>query len=94
MLCVGSGKGDRTRIGGCRAQVMFDSQKLVVFGGTLSSARCSGFDLPATNGDRQIGDGGIFGFTGAVADDIGIAVITGGKGLQQASRSVSRSDSV
>jgi hypothetical protein len=51
------------------AQFSFDPQKLVVLGHAVGTSGSAGFDLSGVQGHCQIGDGGIFGFAGAVRGD-------------------------
>ena len=55
------------------AEFFFDTQKLVVLGDAVGAGGCAGLDLAGVRGDGDIGDGGVLGFAGAVADDGGVA---------------------
>lgn len=56
------------------AKFFFDAEKLVVLCHTVSSGSRTGLDLASVDGNGQVSDGGIFGFTGSVGDHAGIAV--------------------
>ena len=45
----------------CVAQLLLDAQELVVFRGAVGARERAGLDLPAIGGDREVGDGGVFG---------------------------------
>src|SRR3954452_24336801 len=47
-------------------QLLFDAQKLVVFGKPVGAGERSGLDLPAIGRHGEIGDGGVFRFPRAV----------------------------
>ena len=53
-------------VNGVRTQFFLDAAQLVVFRQPVGAGKAAGLDLAATAGDRQIGDGGIFGFTRTV----------------------------
>src|SRR5438067_4338676 len=48
---------------------LLDSQELIVLRDAISPAKRSSFDLTRVSRDRDVRDGCIFGFTGAMADD-------------------------
>jgi len=43
-----------------------DAEELVIFGYAVGAAERAGFDLAGAQTDCQVGDGGVFGFAGAV----------------------------
>ena len=47
---------------------------VVVFRDPVGAAHGAGLDLAAVGGDGEVGDGAVFGLTGAVAEDGGVAV--------------------
>lgn len=49
-----------------RAEFLFDTQKLIVLGKTLRTAGSTCLDLAGAQTDDNIGDRGVFGFTGSV----------------------------
>src|SRR3954468_18769820 len=55
------------------AELLLDAQELVVFGGAVGACKGAGLDLTAIGGDREVGDGGILGFAGAVRHHRGVA---------------------
>src|SRR3954454_2983513 len=55
------------------AELLLDAQELVVFGGAVGARKGAGLDLTAIGGDREVGDGGILGFAGAVRHHRGVA---------------------
>src|SRR5262244_3378514 len=55
------------------AEFLFDAQKLVVLGDAVGAAGRARLDLAGVGGDGEVGDEGIFGFAGAVADDGGVS---------------------
>ena len=56
-------------VAGRRPKFRFDAHQLIVFGGAVAAGQAAGLDLPAVGSDGEIGDGGVFGLAGAVADD-------------------------
>src|SRR5471032_844247 len=50
------------------AQLLFDTQQLVVLGDTVRTAQRTGLDLASRSTDCQVGNGRIFGFAGTVRD--------------------------
>src|ERR1700722_7056366 len=50
------------------AEQFFDPQQLVVLRHSLAAGGRAGLDLPAVGRDGQVGDRGVIGFAGAVAD--------------------------
>jgi hypothetical protein len=56
-----------------------NTEKLVVLGKTLRTARSTSLDLTSTETDNEISNGGIFGFTGTVRDH---DTPTGGLGVK------------
>ena len=61
------------RIDGVLAELLFDAQELVVFRQTVRAAEGAGLDLAAVRRHRDVGDGGILGFAGAMAEDGAVA---------------------
>src|SRR2546430_8899162 len=59
------------------AELLLDAQELVVLGGAVGACQRAGFDLAAIGGDREVGDGGVFGLAGTVRHHGGIAVLVG-----------------
>jgi len=57
--------------------LFFDAEELVVFGDAVGAGSAAGFDLAGVGAYGEVGDEGVFGFSGAVADDAGVAVATG-----------------
>ena len=55
-----------TRIPGCAAQLPFDPKKLVILRYAIRTSRSASLDLPRIEGNRQVGNGGIFGFAGTM----------------------------
>ncbi len=64
-------------VDGAVAEFFFDAEELVVFGDAVAAGGGAGFDLAAVGGDGDVGDGGVFGFAGAVGEDRGVAVAHG-----------------
>ena len=64
-------------VGCLGAQLLFNTQQLVVLGNTVRAAQRAGLDLAGAGGDREISDGGVFGFTRAVGDHSSVAGILG-----------------
>ena len=62
---------------GVIAQLFLDAEELVVFRDPVRTAHGTGLDLAAVSRDGEVGDGAVFGFTGAVAEDGGVAVFLG-----------------
>ena len=54
------------------AQFLFDAQELVVFRDAVGAAGRSGLDLTGARGHHEIGDERVFGFAGAMRDDVGV----------------------
>ena len=59
------------------AKFLFDAEELVVFRDTVGTAHRTGLDLAGVGGHRDVGDGGVLGFTRAVRDHRGVAVFLG-----------------
>lgn len=63
------------------AKFFLDFEEAVVFGRAVGAAEGAGFDLAATVGHGQVGDGGVFGFPAAVGHDgskvIGLGEVDG-----------------
>ena len=62
---------------GVIAQLFLDAEELVVFCDPVGAAHGAGLDLAAVGGDGEVGDGAVLCFTGAVAEDGGVAVFLG-----------------
>ena len=62
---------------GLGAELFFNTQDLIVFCQTLRSAWCTSFDLTSGEGDDQVGNECVFGFTGSMGDHGSPAVILG-----------------
>src|ERR1700683_5105258 len=58
----------RTRVAGGIAEQFLDPQQLVVLRYPLTACGRAGLDLPAVGRDVQVGDRGVIGLAGAVAD--------------------------
>jgi hypothetical protein len=58
-------------------QFLLDAQELVVLRDTVAAAHGAGLDLAAVRGDGEVGDGVIFGLTGAMAHDGGVTMTVG-----------------
>jgi len=54
---------------GGAAQDLLDAEQFVVFGDSVRAGGRAGLDLAAVGGDGDVGDGGVLGFTGAMAED-------------------------
>src|ERR1700733_7142229 len=59
---------ERASVAGRRADDFFDAQQLVVFTHAISAAGRTGFDLPRAERYGKVGDRGVLGFAGAMAD--------------------------
>src|SRR5512137_104148 len=57
---------------GLVAQFRLDLQQTVVLGDAVGTAQRTGLDLAGTSGHREIGNGRILGFAGAVRHDGGV----------------------
>src|SRR4051794_24657049 len=55
------------------AELLLDAQQLVVLVDALATRRRTGLDLAGVGANRQIGNGGVLGFTRAVRDHGGVA---------------------
>ena len=62
---------------GVAAEFLFDAEELVVFGEAVGAGEGAGLDLAHVEGDGDVGDGGVFAFAGAVAEDGGVTVAFG-----------------
>ena len=60
-----------------RAELFLDTEELVVFRDAVGAAEGTGLDLATVGRNRDISDGGVFGFTGTVGEDGGIAGFLG-----------------
>lgn len=68
---------DRSTVSGCIAEGFLDSQQLVVFRDAIGPRCRTGFDLPGSHGDGQVGNRCVLGFTTAVAHNRGISAAPG-----------------
>src|SRR5262249_46490438 len=59
------------------SQLFLDAQQLVVLGDAISARRRARLNLAGAGADRKVGDKGVFGFAGAMADDRRVAAPTG-----------------
>jgi hypothetical protein len=66
-----------TGIGGGIAEIFLDPQQLVVLGDTVGTGQRTGLDLAGIEANGDIGDGAVFGFTGAMRDHRGVASALG-----------------
>ncbi|SDG33726.1 hypothetical protein SAMN04488542_13648 [Fontibacillus panacisegetis] len=57
------------------AQLVFDTKQLVVLRNTVSTGRCTSFDLASVSCNRDISDCAIFGLTGTVGDNVIFSII-------------------
>ena len=64
-------------VDGVVAELFLDAEELVVFGDAVGAAEGAGLDLAGVGGHGEVGDGGVLGLAGAVADDRGVAVLAG-----------------
>src|SRR5260221_797935 len=62
---------------GVPAERLLDAQQLIIFGHPISAAKRTGLDLAGIGGHGDVGDGGILGFAGAMADHGGVGVFLG-----------------
>src|SRR3954469_5992297 len=60
-----------------RIELLFDPQKLVVFGHAVGARGGAGLDLPRVHGDSQVGDRGVFRLAAAMAGNAGVAIPMG-----------------
>src|SRR5436190_271698 len=51
------------------AEVLFDPEKLVVFGNAVRAAKAAGLDLTGVGRDGEVGDKAVLGLARAVRDD-------------------------
>ena len=64
-------------------QLSLDAQQSIVLGDAVGTTQGASLDLPGRGSHRQVGNGGIFGFAGAMGNDCGIAGLPGhGDGIQ------------
>src|ERR1700733_13900410 len=68
---------ERASVAGRRADDFFDAQQLVVFTHAISAAGRTGFDLPRAERYGKVGDRGVLGFAGAMADHRRVAGASG-----------------
>src|SRR5690606_2697273 len=66
-----------TFVRGFGTQLFFDTQQTVVLGHTVGAAQRTGLDLTRGSTHRQVGDGAVFGFTGTVRNNRGVAGVFG-----------------
>ena len=66
-----------TAVDGVVTQFFFDAEKLVVLRDAIGAAERAGLDLAGVGRHGDVGDGGVFGLAGAMADDGGVAVFLG-----------------
>ncbi len=64
----------QTGIHGVLAEFLFDAEQLIVFRQTIRAAQGTGLDLAAVRRHGDVGDGGVFGFAGAMREDGGVAI--------------------
>src|SRR3981189_2691663 len=74
---VGLAQGGFAVEAGGGACFLFDAQELIVFGGAVGAAGGAGLDLASGGGDGEIGDEGVFSFTGAGGNDGGVGRLAG-----------------
>ncbi len=58
-------------------QFLLDAQQLIILGCPVGARQRSGLDLSTTGGNREVGDGGVFGLAGAVRHHRGIGRLVG-----------------
>src|SRR5690625_4727170 len=73
-LCLELGT---TAINRLITQLGFNAQQTVVLGNAIRAAQRTGLDLSGRRGHRQVGNGGVFGFPGAMGDYSGVACVLG-----------------
>ncbi len=56
------------------AEQLFDAKQLVVFRSAIGTAERTGLDLTAVRGHRDVRDGRVFGFAGAMREDGRVSV--------------------
>src|SRR5579872_846134 len=76
--CGDAGSGQRlerrlARVFRLLAELLLDAQQLVVFRRAIGSRQRTGLDLSAIAGDREVRNGGVLGFAGAVRHHGGVA---------------------
>ena len=59
-------EGVEAGVGHGIAEVFLDPQQLVVLGDTVGTGQRTGLDLAGIEADGDVGDGAVFGFTGAM----------------------------
>src|SRR3954447_7704498 len=64
-------------VDGVFAEQLLDAEELIVFGDAVGAAQGTGLDLASIGSHRDVGNGGVFGLTGAMADDGGVGVFLG-----------------
>ena len=62
---------------GVVAEFLFDTEELIVFRHAIGAAEGTGLDLARIRSHGDVGDGDVFGFARAVADDSRVAVFLG-----------------
>src|SRR3954469_18237121 len=55
------------------AELLFNSQKLVVLGHSVAARRAARFNLPRAESDSQVGDRALFGFPATMAHHVRVA---------------------
>src|SRR5262245_8645561 len=64
-------------VAGAFLQILLDAQQLIVLGNSVGAAGGAGLDLAGVGGHDDVGNGRVFGFAAAMADDGSEAVATG-----------------
>src|SRR5207342_1231162 len=62
-------EGVATGVPGIAPQLLLDPEQLVVLGDAIAAAQRTRLDLRGRGGDRDVGDGGVFGLARPVRDD-------------------------
>src|SRR3990167_8045254 len=58
-------------------QFLFNPKQFIIFTDAVSPGKRAGFDLSGIGGHGQMGDGGVFGFAGAVRDNRAVFILLG-----------------
>jgi len=61
-------------VDGVFTKLLLDAEELIVFSQAIGAAQGAGFDLATVGGDGDVGNGRVFGFTGAMAQDSSVAI--------------------